>query len=496
MAGRNERRYIIGVRVVVTGSRRGRLDPYDDFHALKYWRPHDRRAKWANAAVRRRRRAMTASIPGGAFAPARVARDTPSAARSLTERLFPLEPTPDIEIGTMALPPLIRPAADLSVLDISEFFGETSGGIRTYLLEKARYVEAHRELRQIMLVPGGEDVITQSDGVRTYRLKGPNVPGQKPYRFMLATRSTRRVTQHEKPDVIEVGSWLLVPWLMRSATRIVDTPLVYFYHSNFPRVISPFPATDGRVKRMVSRIAWKYSRKLDKLFSVTIAASDFSATELRNAGIDRIARVPLGVDLDFFHPSRRERRAETRLRAGLTNGPLAIFVGRFSKEKELDVLVDAWAEVERTTDVTLAIIGDGPMRPLLEARAKGRRRVLFLPYQSNRDALADLVAAADFFVAPCSHETFGLSALEALSSGVPVLSADRGGVSEQVRNSGAGALFESGNPASLAEAVRTLVQRDLPALGRKGREYAEREHSWAHVFDRIFAVYRDVIGAR
>jgi glycosyltransferase involved in cell wall biosynthesis len=122
--------------------------------------------------------------------------------------------------------------------------------------------------------------------------------------------------------------------------------------------------------------------------------------------------------------------------------------------------------------------------------------VVFVPYQSNRDALADLVASADLFVAPCSHETFGLSALEALSSGVPVLSADRGGVSEQVLNSGAGALFESGSAASLADALRTLIQQDLPALGMKGRAYAEREHAWSHVFDRIFAVYRDVLAHR
>ncbi|MFN9576766.1 MAG: glycosyltransferase [Gemmatimonadota bacterium] len=422
--------------------------------------------------------------------------DRPAGPPSLTDRLFPLEPLPEIEIATAPLAPPRRPDASLSVLDVSEFFGETSGGIRTYLLEKAKYVEAHPELRQVIMVPGPEDAISESDGVRVYRLRGPAIPKQKPYRFMPATRSTRRVVEHEAPDLIEVGSPGLVPWLMRLATRRIETPLVYFYHSNFPRVFAPFPERATAARRWLYRASWQYARRLDRMFDVTIAASDFSVDELRGAGIDRVVKVPLGVDLAFFRPDRQARRAEVRARLGFDDRPLAVFVGRFAKEKELDLLVRAWAEVERTSDCELAIVGDGPMRPMLQALAAGRRRVHFVPFQTNRDALADVVAAADFFVAPCSQETFGLSSLEALATGIPVLSADRGGVSEQVRRSGAGTCFASGEPAALAEGVRQMVQADLAALGARGRAYAEREHAWSTVFDRIVAVYRDVVAAR
>lgn len=422
--------------------------------------------------------------------------DRPAGPRTMAERLFPLEPTPDLDLSRATLAPPLRPEAALSVLDISEFFGETSGGIRTYLLEKAAYVARHPDLRQVLLVPGAEDAITEADGVRAYRLRGPPIPRQKPYRFMLATRSTRRVVEHETPDVIEVGSPGLVPWLMRFATRRLDTPLVYFYHSNFPRLFAPFPERASPARRALYHAAWRYARRMDAMFDVTIAASDFSVAELNAGGIDRVVRVPLGVDLAHFRPSRRDARGEVRRRAGLPEGPLAMFVGRFAKEKDLDVLVRAWGAVERTTDCTLAIVGDGPMRPRLEALAVGRRRVRFVPFQSSRDALADLVAAADLFIAPSSQETFGLSSLEALASGVPVLSADRGGVTEQVTRSGAGALFTAGDPGALAEGVRALLREDLPALGARGRAYAEREHAWDHVFDRIFAVYRDVLAAR
>ena len=74
-------------------------------------------------------------------------------------------------------------------------------------------------LRQVLVVPGAEDQILEGSGVRCYRLHGPPIPTQKPYRFMLATESTSRIVAHERPDLIEVGSAWCAPWLIRLATR-------------------------------------------------------------------------------------------------------------------------------------------------------------------------------------------------------------------------------------------------------------------------------------
>ena len=84
-------------------------------------------------------------------------------------------------------------------------------------------------------------------------------------------------------------------------------------------------------------------------------------------------------------------------------------------------------------------------------------------------------------------------ALEALASGVPVLSADVGAVAELVEASGSGATFAVGEPVDLADQAVRLLGQDLVALGRQGREYAERHHAWTVVFDRLFRVYRDVL---
>jgi glycosyltransferase involved in cell wall biosynthesis len=120
-------------------------------------------------------------------------------------------------------------------------------------------------------------------------------------------------------------------------------------------------------------------------------------------------------------------------------------------------------------------------------------RFFWLPFQRDRERVADLLAAVDLYVAPCSLETFGLSALEALSSATPILSADRGGVAETVTRSGAGALFRSGDPGALVESACGLLATNLADLGQQGRAHVEAYHGWEMVFDRLFEVYRGIL---
>jgi alpha-1,6-mannosyltransferase len=445
------------------------------------------------------------------FSPAPVVARTPAAtaARStrsgiaLTERaagildlelIAPAGTRASLDISRIPLPPRLRPAAQLGILDITEFFGDTTGGVRTYLLEKARYVQRRPNLRQTIVVPGARDEILESSGVRCYRLRGPSVPTQKPYRFMLATRSTSRIVAHERPNLIEVGSAWFAPWLVHLATRQFNVPAVWYYHSNFPRILAPRQPGKGLLRRAASALAWSYVRRLARLVCVTIAPSRAVVGELESAGIENVIRVPLGVNLELFHPSRRARAVETRRRLRLPDGPLALYVGRLAAEKEVGLLLSAWPEVERRTGAKLVLVGDGPARPALRASAGGQR-VIWLPFERDRDQLADLFAAVDLCVSPGSLETFGLAAIEAFASGTPVLTADSGGVAENVGLSGAGRLFAAGDHGSLAEEAVTLLHSDLRTIGAKGRSYAEAHHGWDTVFDGLFAIYRRVVDA-
>lgn len=388
------------------------------------------------------------------------------------------------------LPPVTRGDAALTVLDVTEFFAHTSGGIRTYLLEKARYVHATPHLRHVLVVPGEEDLVTEIDGVRCYQVRGPRIPRQHPYRFMLATRSNERIIHHERPDIVEVGSPMLVPWITRHAARRYDVPLVGFYHTHVPRLVET--ARPGGIGRLAGPLSWRYVEALSRLFERTIVASRFLADDLARAGIERVVHIPLGVDVDQFHPCRRNRSPEVRRALGLPAGPLVMFVGRLAHEKELDVLLDAWPAVERELAAQLVIVGDGPCGERLRSDARSPR-ISFRPFERDRARLADLLAAADVFVSPGRVETFGLAALEAMASGTPVVTADQGGVAEQVADSSGGLAFPAGDAGALAEALLTLLCGDRAPFASRAREFAEREHAWPVVFERLFALYAEVI---
>ena len=379
------------------------------------------------------------------------------------------------------------------MLDITEFFGDTTGGVRTYLLEKARYVQRRPSLRQTIVVPGARDEILEASGVRCYRLHGPAIPFQKPYRFMLATRSTSRIVAHERPALIEVGSAWCAPWLVRLATRQHPVPAVWFYHSNFPRILAPHPRSAGHARLAASALAWRYVRRLGGLVRATLAPCRAVVRELESAGLRNVIHVPLGVDLELFTPSRGAARSTTRRRHGLPDGPLALYVGRLAGEKEIHVALAGWREVERRTGARLVLVGAGPSAGILR-RAPGADRAFWLPYERDRASLADLYAAVDLYVAPGPAETFGLSAMEALASGLPILSVNQGGVAEAVERSGAGRLYAAGDAGSLAAEAVALLQSDLGALRVTARAYAETHHGWERVFDRLFEVYRRILG--
>jgi len=116
-----------------------------------------------------------------------------------------------------------------------------------------------------------------------------------------------------------------------------------------------------------------------------------------------------------------------------------------------------------------------------------------VPFIHDRELLADLYAAADLYLAPGPAETFGLSAHEAMASGTPVLSVDVGAVAEQVRRSGAGVLYRLGDAASLAAGAGALLE-SAEGLRPGARRFIEAHHRWDAAFERIFDVYRDVLG--
>jgi glycosyltransferase involved in cell wall biosynthesis len=170
----------------------------------------------------------------------------------------------------------------------------------------------------------------------------------------------------------------------------------------------------------------------------------------------RIHKLPRGVDFSNFHPDKAANGAWRRL--GLPESGLKlIYVGRVSREKNLDALADVFpALASRLPGLSLTIVGDGPYRQGLAARLRNRSDVHFTGVVQGDD-LAGVFASADLLVFPSLTDTFGNSVVEALASGVPCIVSNQGGPCEIVVDGECGLVFDAGRPGDLETKVIELA---------------------------------------
>lgn len=161
--------------------------------------------------------------------------------------------------------------------------------------------------------------------------------------------------------------------------------------------------------------------------------------------------------------------------ASRTSGKRLVFVGRLAAAKGVPVLVDAFREVlRRHPDATLTLVGDGPERPLIEARATeaGISDALEITGYLSQSAVADRLGEGDVFVLPSFAEGLPVVLMEAMASGLPVVATRIAGVSELVEDGVSGLLVPPGDATALAGAICRLfgdaaLRERLAAAGRQ-----------------------------
>lgn len=382
----------------------------------------------------------------------------------------------------------------LRVLDISKFYRQEGGGVQTYLDAKMDHFQG-MPVQHSLVIPGSRNHTTHRGDSRVYHLRNPRIPFTPGYRFLLSTQAVARILEHERPQVIEVGSPFLVPHLVRLAMGPETIPTVGFFHSDLVRTYAdPYIANlplsqQDRIRHLVRRFTVRvYSR-----FSATVAASPVVVHELREMGIPRVHLVPLGVDLDLFHPRKRDPRIMREL--GIPPGRRVIaFAGRLCPEKRIDVLVDALIRIPEETRPHLLLLGNGPSRDSLGLQAAPLGRgVTFLPFEADRARLAGILASADVYGATGPGETFGLGAAEALASGLPVLAVDSGALPDRVRGTPAARLYRRDDAQDAASALTDLLNHLTPSLSHEARDHAQRTLGWRRTFQALLEVYGEVV---
>jgi rhamnosyl/mannosyltransferase len=211
---------------------------------------------------------------------------------------------------------------------------------------------------------------------------------------------------------------------------------------------------------------------------------------------DKCTVIPFGIDVARFArtPTLVARAEAMRTRYG---SPLALFVGRLVPYKGVDVLIDAVAGLPFTT----VVVGEGPARPALEARAAACSARIAFAGEVDNDTLAALYTACDVFVLPSitRAEAFGMVQLEAMACGKPVISTNlQSGVPWVNRHGETGLVVEPGNAAALRDGIVRLIEdEDLRRrLGDTASTRVQREFTVSQMVERTVSLYREVAAGR
>jgi len=205
------------------------------------------------------------------------------------------------------------------------------------------------------------------------------------------------------------------------AARSFRVPCRAIYHNDFPQHVRHITGDEG-----LEEAAWTYMRWFYGKADVIYSPSTFYREQLIEHGFDgsKIFLFHRGTDLEFFNPRHRDEQHWEPWK--LKHRPVFVYIGRVSREKNLDVLLTAFiSDPELCARASLAVVGDGPYAGELKTRY-AHPSVAFCGFQKGR-ALAKAYASGDVFVFPSTTDTYGNSVLEAQASGLPALVSDEGG---------------------------------------------------------------------
>lgn len=333
-----------------------------------------------------------------------------------------------------------------------------------------------------------EKIEDEQDVIRTTSLKNFN---DTPFSLPLPLSLEPYVRFSElNVDLVHVHHPFLLGQTGLHAARGLGVPVVFTYHTQYEKYAHYLPFGE----KMVGEIAINVATRFCNCCDVIVAPSTDVQKMLEQRGVTAPIRViPTGVDLSRFRAGSRTRFRE---RYGIPQrAKVMLFVSRLAKEKNVGLLLDAFARVSKEMkDVWLVLVGGGDDEESLRERASqlpAADRVIFTGSLSGRD-LVSAYKGSDLFVFASTTETQGMVVLEAMAGGLPVVAVDAPGVRDVVTHGRDGFLCDEADEFA-ALCMRVLKDDELSGRLREGAAVRARQLSLTRTTRKLEDAYRYVI---
>jgi phosphatidylinositol alpha 1,6-mannosyltransferase len=307
------------------------------------------------------------------------------------------------------------------------------------------------------------------------------LPGYPTFRLGLPSPRIRRAITEHGTDVVHLASPVVLGAWGGRVARAMDLPMVAVYQTDLPNYARAY-----RLGAVTEAFAWRWLRDIHNASGRTLAPSTVTAADLRAHGIERVQLWGRGVDIERFHPARRDEELRAEIAPG--GEVIAGYVGRLATEKRVELL----ASVAALPGVRLVIVGGGPQQEELRQAIPD---ALFLGERQGLD-LARIYASMDVFLHSGPFETFGQTIQEAAASGLPVIAPAAGGPLDLVDEGVTGYLVPPGDGTALAAAAaRLAADPELRASMGEAARRAVLGRSWAALTAELTGHYAAVIAA-
>jgi glycosyltransferase involved in cell wall biosynthesis len=355
--------------------------------------------------------------------------------------------------------------------------GRAGDGLLTYSRETVAGLRARGV--KVFFVHHGSYPATTDDSLTLRSLTGS-------HRYTISSPRTKRLItellRREQIDLVHVSLSFstLIDFGLPDLCHELGVPVVATFHVPYDSRFSLWQGISAALYRLYAQSLASFDR--------VIIFSQQQKTLLESYGVpaETVTVVPNGVDTEKYAPGPSDYKRT------LDAGTLVGYLGRIDPEKNVDILIRAFQELDVADGVKLVVIGSGSERRRLERRYRSPR-IVFTGQVLDENTRVRMLRAIDIFVLPSLVEGLSLSLLEAMSCGIAPVATDVGSDGEALR--GAGMLVDPRDlDGQLGLALRTLLEfPDFRAeLGRRARARVLERYSLADNLDRLLSVYQEL----
>lgn len=384
----------------------------------------------------------------------------------------------------------------MKILITSESYYPNVSGVAVFTYYLAENL-AKRGHQVLIITPGDKKQPKYKketiNGVTIYRLKSVYNPFRKGYRFTLwPYSSVKKIINEASPDLIHMQDPSPISICALFAFR-KKIPIVITNHFSLDYILSylklPKPFDRYLAKAFSRYLHWFY-----KPAKILTCPTPTVAKYLKEKNIHSTAvAISNGVNLEQFFPfygNTESFKIEHRIPL---DKKIILHVGRFDKDKRIEVLIKAMPIVLRKKEVCFILCGDGKEKRKYEQMVKKlnlAKNVVWIGIVSHQKELPKVYQMADLFVTPSPIETQGIVVLEAMASAKPVVGANAGALPELIKNNINGFTFKPNDENDFAEKILRILNNEKMAreMGEQGLRLVEK-HSLEKTYDKFEKIY-------